>query len=328
MRRRGGCGLIGVAGLSIMGLSQAQADPTPPNVTGAGVEAGPFDLPNPAPATLRPHAYTLAECLALADRNFPSLWAARARLAAAHAQLEEARWTPWFQWSAQSSFGVAPPIRGTVIYPLSNTDARDVTGLNGLQGFFQFGISGVVPLYTFGKIDSSQEAAAANVRVSEWDMEKARQAMRLDVRRAYYGLEFARDAREVVADALDRLKNAIDGIKSKIAKGDATVGEVDRLRLEAYRQEIAAQGLQAPKGEAYGLAALRFLTGVQTGFDVPDEPLARPARPLVALTEYLEAARLLRPDVNMARAGLIARRALVAYNRAKLFPDLGLGARR
>jgi multidrug efflux system outer membrane protein len=30
--------------------------------------------------------------------------------------------------------------------------------------------------------------------------------------------------------------------------------------------------------------------------------------------------------VNMARAGIVARRALVEYNRAKLFPDLGLGA--
>src|SRR5271165_5994705 len=60
------------------------------------------------PATIRAHQYTLEECLALADRNFPNLWAARARLATAHAQLEEAIWTPWFQWSAQSSFGVAP----------------------------------------------------------------------------------------------------------------------------------------------------------------------------------------------------------------------------
>jgi outer membrane protein TolC len=33
----------------------------------------------------------------------------------------------------------------------------------------------------------------------------------------------------------------------------------------------------------------------------------------------------MRPDVNMARAGVVARRALAAYNRAKLLPDFGLG---
>jgi outer membrane protein TolC len=284
-----------------------------------------FGEPPPPRATIRAHAFTLAECLALADRNFPGLWAARARLAAAHAQLEETIWTPWFQWSAQSAFGVLPPIQGTVIYPQSTLDARAVTGLGGLQPSLQFGISGVLPLYTFGKIESSRDAADANVRVSEWDMEKARQAMRMDVRRAYFGLQLARDAKEVVSDALDRLHKAVQGLKDRMAKGDSSVSDVDRLRLEAYEQEVAAQSLQAPKGEAYGLAALRFLTGRQTDFDVPDEPLKRPDKPLAAIAQYLEAARLFRPDVNMARAGVVARRALVGYNRARLFPDIGLG---
>src|ERR1700689_1812061 len=67
-----------------------------------------------APATIRLHQFTLEACLMLADRNFPNLWAARARLAFVHAQLDEAKWTPWFQWSANSSFGVAPPLLGTV----------------------------------------------------------------------------------------------------------------------------------------------------------------------------------------------------------------------
>jgi outer membrane protein TolC len=67
------------------------------------------------------------------------------------------------------------------------------------------------------------------------------------------------------------------------------------------------------------------MTGVQSGFDIPDRPLERPKRPLVAIAQYLEAARLFRPDVNMARAGLVLRKAQVAYNRARLFPDLGLG---
>ncbi len=297
----------------------------------APASQSPFGDPSSEPRpTIRPHQYTLAECLALADHNFPNLWAARARLAYAHAQLDEAIWTPWFQWSAQSSFGVAPPLQGTVIYPQSSTGAatfgsQNISTASNLEPFFHFGISGVVPLYTFGKIDAARDAADANVRVSEWDMEKAREAVRMDVRRAYYGLELTRDARDVVDDAMDRLDKAIGSLKDKIAKGDTSVGDVDRLRLEAFRQEFAAQALQVPKDENYALAALRFMTGVQTGFDVPDEPLKRPDHPLASVAQYLEAARIFRPDVNMARAGVVARQALVAYNRAKLFPDLGLG---
>jgi outer membrane protein TolC len=284
---------------------------------------------SPAPSvavTIRPHQYSLLECLALADRNFPNLWAARARLALAHGQLNEAKWVPWFQWTAQSAFGVAPPILGTVGYPQATLNARDITGISNLEPFFQFGLSGVVPLYTFGKIESAREAAEANVRVSEWDMEKSHQSTRMDVRRAYYGVQLARDAKDVLSDAMDRLDKGIQGVKDKLTKGEANVTDVDRLRLEAYKQDITSQSLQAPKGEAYGLAALRFLTGIERNFDVVDEPLKRPDRPLVAIAQYLEAARIFRPDVNMARAGVVARRAQVAYGRAKLFPDFGLGA--
>ncbi len=276
--------------------------------------------------TVRAHRYCLAECLALADRNFPRLWAARARLAYAHAQLEEARWTPWFQWSATSMFGVAPALTGIASFPESSISSLNVSeASSNIAPFFGFGISGVVPIYTFGKIDTAIEAAQANVRVSEWEMEKSRMEMRLDVRRAYYGLALARDVRVVIADAMDRLAQAIRGVDEKISKGDPSVTDVDRLRLEAYRQEVAAQSLQAPKSEAQTMAALRFLTGVQTGFDVVDEPLKKPDRPLVSVAQYLEAARLFRADINMARSGVVARRALVDYNRARLFPDLGLG---
>src|SRR5580658_3913446 len=126
-----------------------------------------FGDPSSGPTpTLRPHQYTLAECLALSDRNFPNLWAARARLAYAHAQLDEAVWAPWFQWSAQSSFGVAPPLQGTVIYPTSSAGTvsygtQNISGTNNLEPFLHFGISGVVPLYTFGKIDTARDAAEA-----------------------------------------------------------------------------------------------------------------------------------------------------------------------
>jgi outer membrane protein TolC len=278
-----------------------------------------------APASIAAHRYTLAECLALADRNFPNLWAARSRLAGAHAQLEEARWTPWFQWSAQGSLGLAPPLQGSILYPQSTLASRNITSLAGLQPFAGFGLSGVLPLWTFGKIETARDAAEAYVRVSEWDMEKWRQQTRLDVRKAYFSLQLARDAKYLLGDAIDRATKAIQGMKERLARGEPNVGEPDRLRLEYFRQDVTLQSLQAEKGEAYALATLRFFTGAQAAFDVLDEPMKRPDRPLAPVTAYLEAARIRRPDVNMARAGIAARRAQADFNRAKLLPDLGLG---
>ena len=272
------------------------------------------------------HSFTLAECLALADRNFANLWAARARLAFTHAQLAETLWAPWWQWSASSVFALSPPVQGTVIYTQSNyTSLNPSNDLNkGLQPSFNLSLNGSIPLYTFGKIGAATAVAEANIRTSEWDMEKLRQQMHMDVRRAYFGIQLARDAKYVIDAALGQLDKAIASLKDKIDRGAAGVSEIDRLRLQAYREDVASRSLQAPKGEAYGLVALRFLTGEESSFDVRDQPLTRPDRPLVGIVQYLAAARILRPDVNIARATAESRRAAVDYSRAKLFPDLSL----
>jgi outer membrane protein TolC len=135
----------------------------------------------------------------------------------------------------------------------------------------------------------------------------------------------ARDALYISADVLDKLNGAIDKVAKRLAENDKTAEEPDRLRLEIYRDELLARIGEARKGEAFASAALRFLTGVQTAFDIPDEPLKRPESSLGPVVRYLTAARLFRPDVNLARAGVAARRAQVDYARAQLFPNIGLG---
>jgi outer membrane protein, multidrug efflux system len=322
MLRRWSLSWLAIVGL-VSCVRSARGDGTSPALPGRGHDQDELRV------RIAAHAYTLDECLELAEQNFPQLWAARARLEFAHAQLDEARWTPWSQWSAQGQLGVAPPLLGTVLYPQSalgpsTQSSRNITSFQGLQPFASFGLSGVLPIYS-GKIETAARAAEANVRVSEWDMERWRQQTRTDVRRTYYHLQSARDSKYLLADALDRLGKAIEGMRDRIARGDRNVSETDRLRLEVFRQDVKVQSLQADRNEANDLAALRFFTGMPARFDVADEPLRRPDRLLGPIVQYLESARLSRADVNMARAGVVARRALVDYNRARLLPDVGLG---
>lgn len=280
----------------------------------------------PAPmATIKPRAYSLDDCLVLADRNHPNLWAARARLAYTHAQLDEARWTPWNQASMGSQFGYLPPIGGTPFYNATPYSVLYQGIGDGWQPAFSINVRWNVPLYTFGKIDSVKRAAEAQIRVSEWDLEKIRQQIRMDVRRAFYGLMLARDMQYIARDIVEQLEKAIRGIQAKLDKGDTTVEEPDKLRLEYSRDELLARIAQAKQGEAYATAALRFLTGVQTAFDIPDEPLKRPDMPVGPVVRYLTAARLFRPEVNQARAGVVARRHWLDFNRAQMFPNIGIG---
>jgi outer membrane protein TolC len=277
----------------------------------------------PAVATIKPHAYTLLECLALTDRNHPQLWAAKARLAFVRAQLDEAVWTPWWQgWGANLTTGYAPTSGGTIYLGERPVTIRSATDY---QPFITFQINGALPLYTFGKISSIRSAAEAQIRYNEWDLERNRQLVRMDVRRAYFGLMLARDAKYIIQEVIEYVDNGIKGVKKKLDKGDPSVEEVDKLRLEVYRDEILARAAEADKGERFASAALRFLTGVQSSFDIPDEPLKRPDKPLRGVVEYLGAARLFRADVNLARSGVAARRSLVDFARANLYPNIGVG---
>ncbi len=310
----------------------------------ASAAAGPFDLDDddksdaaeekggeglgtykPPVATIKPRTYTLAECLAMTDRNHPNLWAARARLASTHAQLDEAKWLPFWQWNLSSNVGVLPAITGTIGYTSTPVSALSTKFGDGIQPAFSLDINGVLPLYTFGKIEAGKRAAEAQVRLYEWDLEKWRNFARMDVRRAYYGLQLARDARYIIDDALARLDKAVSGLSDKLSKGDTSVDETDKIRLQVYKDEVLARAGEANRGETYALAALRFLTGVQTAFDIPDEPLKKPDVPVGPVIRYLSAARIFRPEVSQARAGVAARQALVDLQRARFFPDFGIG---
>jgi len=292
--------------------------------------AGPTDLDEDEakekPAVATPHrTYTLAECLSLTDRNHPNLWAARARLAMYHAQLDEATWAPYWQgWSASVNFGVLPSIGGTPFYTRAPANLLNTSFTDGLNPVLQFALSGMIPIYTFGKIDWTRRAAEAQVRMGEWDVEKFRQQARMDVRRAYYGAMLARDARYLLNDVLGRLNKAIESVQSRLDKGEHGVEEVDRLRLEVYRDQVLARSSEPDKGETFAMAALRFMTGVAHDFDIPDQPLTRPDVIVKPVVSYLSAARLFRPDVAEARATLAQRRALLEVARARLFPDVGL----
>jgi outer membrane protein TolC len=326
--------LLGTSGVARAGDFDLDDDPQPskpePAKDPAAGKGAPAPLMPPPPvATIRGHAYSLRECLALADRNHPNLWAARARLAFAHGQLDEAKWLPWMQVGADVTAGILPRLGGTAFYNETPISLRNqpFLGLADPQPFLQFSVGGVLPLWTFGKISAGREAAEANVRLNEWEVEKLRQQMRMDVRRAYFGLMLARDAQYLLDEIISLLDKSIANMKKKLSKGEAGIEEVDRLRLELYREETLARSGEPKRGETYAIAALRFLTGVQTAFDIPDEPLKRPTKVLGPVVQYLTAARLHRGEVNQARSGVVARRALVDLARARLYPDIGIGYR-
>jgi outer membrane protein TolC len=188
---------------------------------------------------------------------------------------------------------------------------------------WNIGVEGAIPLWTFGKITNLWAAADAQVRVGQHEVNKEKNEVRLSVRRAYYGVQLARDALILVRDAGKRIDKHLTSLAAKVEEGEGD--EIELLKLRMYRAELEARESEAARQEAVALAGLRFLTGGGPALDVPDQPLRRSKHSLGPLARYLSAARLYRPEVNMARAGVLAREAQVRVERARYFPDLAIG---
>ena len=244
--------------------------------------------------------------------------AAKARLTQVRAQLDEAHFAPFTQFKLTGGVTLAPQIRGNNIFS-PNTDASLTSSL-GVA--WRVGIDGIVPLWTFGKITNLWDAASANVRVHEHDVDRERDAVRLDVRKAFFGLRFARDAQHLLVEVKKELEKAETRAAAAAEKDDGD--PIELAQVQTISAEIEARESEATRFERAALAGLRFYTGIATCDIDPNVPLGPPRHPLGHVTRYLTAARLYRPEVQMARAGIDARTAQVKLAQSQLYPDVGL----
>lgn len=264
-------------------------------------------------------AASLERCLALAERNFPKIREARARRSQKLAQVDQARYAPFSEFTLSGGLALAPTLHGTSQYSL-NTD-KALTNNMGMA--WQVGIDGALPLYTFGKMSNAIDAAEAASRVGNHEIDKERNEVRLNVRRAFYGVQLARDALALVREAAGRIDSQVEKMKKQVDEGEGD--DIQLLRIQVFRSDLTVRESEAEKQETVALAGLRFLTGEGDGLNVPDEPLVPLRHGLGTLSEYLASAERHRPEAGMALAGVAARQASLKLEKSKLFPDIGVG---
>lgn len=267
----------------------------------------------------RSAVYTLERCLELAERNYPKIAEAVAKLDKMDAQVKEARTAPFSEFEATAGAALAPGLRGTAVYSPNNAVSLN----RGMALAWRAGVEGAIPLWTFGKIRNVIRAAEAQVDVGEHAVQKAKNEVKLSVRKAFYGIQFARDVLALVDEARGRIDKHLSSLEERVREGEGD--DIELLKLKMQRAELEARSSEAEEKEKAALAGLRFLTGVEGPFDIPNEPLEQMGHTLGPLSRYLSAAKLFRPEVNMAHAGVLARRAQLELQRARYYPDLALG---
>ena len=257
-----------------------------------------------------------------AARSYPGLSAARARIQAAQAQLDEAWVSPVFQSTITAGVSLAPEVRGSPIFSPDPQLPVD----NPWQPVLGFAIEGVVPLWTFGKLPAARDAARAGISAARADRNRVRDPLRYDVRRAYFALQLSLDLRQMLDEALPQVRAAGERLEQQLAEGNGDVGEMDRYRMSSAIAEIEARDADVARLEASARAALVVLTNVRR-FRTPECPIEAVGVELRPSDHYTNRARHDRPEVHMLEAAVRARQASLDFTEAGFFPDLALAYR-
>ncbi len=253
-------------------------------------------------------------------------------VAAARGLREEAEGHGGWFVESNTFLAIAPKTEGSIFKSgtcvVASCDLRDDRyELNGLSPWLKMEMALIKPLYTFGKLEGYSDAAEANIRVKEGDVQLQRNATVLDVKKAYYGYLAARDGRLVLEDVAKRVQSAVDLVQGWLDEGEGDVKQSDLYALQSGYALIAKYKAQAEALEKIALGGLKVLIGVPLAdsLEIAERrirPVELPELDLEALqTQAMEQ----RPEMQQLAAGLQARRSLVEANKSGSMPDLYAG---
>ena len=195
---------------------------------------------------------------------------------------------------------------------------------------FHADVQAVLPIWTFGKWSAGKGATGHLVGAQQALLQRARDQAAFDAARAYWGYQTARGA----GDSVDKIRKRLDDAKEtadKLLKEESDqITKADRLKLDYLAEEIEAAQATALKNRDLAITGMRSLLALkpEEPLDVAQESLPDPP-PQPALEAVLSKALDRRPEVLAADEAVKARQALVDFETAKLWPDIGLvgGAR-
>jgi outer membrane protein len=278
-----------------------------------------------------PAGLLLPDLLGLAAGH-PLIGAAEEDLNAADAREMQSHWAQWSNWTSNVLFTFVPPMfdfeteERNATTPATSGDPQWNRSILDWGPWIRLGVSGAIPLWTWGKITGAQDAADAGVDAGRVGIEKAQQDVAFQVRRAYLTLLLARDILYLIDDGRGYIDDARTETQKRIDAGEGGGATLDLYKIDAMSAEVDARELQARHLERLALAGLRLLAGLddsQEIADVPLEPFAVEVRPI---EEYLAAVDADRPDVRMLDAAIRAQQAKVDIEFARYFPDLAVTA--
>lgn len=263
--------------------------------------------------------YSLKDCLRMALQFSPSLQEQKQEVEIARTRLEEAEGYHLPQLEVTGLFGPAPKARGNQVSSEYRNDR-----INGLGIFGNIELQLIQPLYTFGKLTQAKTAATHGINVDESRFEQKSTDIAAEIKKYYYGHLAALEGKKLINEIEGYLKKTIERTKKLLSEGSEHATELDMYKLEAFQGMLLTYREEVDRNIILSKEALRTFIGLKKDmeFNLKDTSLEVIQNKIEDLDFYQQKSRQLRPEFIQLREGIAARKALVEFENADLYPKI------
>lgn len=258
---------------------------------------------------------SLEKSLELALEHYPKIRGAHAGIEAAKYQREEANALFWPKLEYKYR---AAPVPSDVSNALSSFFDGNITLFNS------FHIALTVPLTTFGQLKVAQELADGGIEAAKYYKQKEELDVLYEVKRLYYGIQFAAEVKHIINDAIKKVNDKIDGEEEKDIPD---IAPVDLIRLKLFRADLEKRLRETLENESLAKEGLRFY------LQLPEEQAFRLSRLSLDPTRarlddfetYIDNALNTQLDAKLLRVGVETKKRQLKLEKYKRLPKAGVG---
>ncbi|RLB11827.1 MAG: hypothetical protein DRG27_00360 [Deltaproteobacteria bacterium] len=271
------------------------------------------------------YTFTLKDLIRRAIAYSPEINKSKMEILASQMDLQQAKAAYFPRLDVKAIAGPVEDADEPIVRRVGNSNIYKIHDpYNGGIGVFaRLDFTLVQPLYTFGKLYNSKQAAMYGVKTQEFEVLKKKVEIALRVKQLYYALIISRQGKHA-ADDTDSFFNDTKRLIQKLLKmGSENVTQSDIYKVEAYRAGAIRAKAEAEKGAKVAYFALKSMIGLSADeeFDVVKKNLTIDKSQLKDLNYYIQLAFANRPDYKQLKEALEAKKFEVKAEKSNLYPS-------
>lgn len=188
-------------------------------------------------------------------------------------------------------------------------------------------LSAIQPIYTWGGIRNSIDAAQNAHDAASHQFEAAKAEAALQLYTLYYSRLLAREIQYILQDAQSVSDTVKDELESLLEQGDPDLQEADVFKFDLYMADFQIQRAEATASEAAVLRLWHHILQADplTRYEPSSTRLQQTTAELTSFESYQTAAMYQRPEMKSLAAGIEATRLAVEASKSQFKPALLLG---